>query len=140
MTKRATPLAKPKARRPILPLIDLAYERAKDPLAPRGTFFRRLTANLGLALGLVAVSLSVGVLGYWLLGGLAVVDAFMNAAMILSGMGPVDILTNDAAKIFAGIYALYSGLTLVATAGLILAPILHRFMHKFHLEDASDQG
>lgn len=79
-------------------------------------------------------------LGYHFLGGLAWIDAFQNAAMILSGMGPVDPLKTDLAKLFAGVYALYSGLALVATAGLILAPIVHRFLHRFHLEDESDEG
>lgn len=79
-------------------------------------------------------------LGYHYLGGLAWIDAFLNAAMILSGMGPVDVLTAAPAKLFAGLYAIYSGLTLVATAGLVLAPIIHRFLHRFHLEDESDQG
>ena len=138
MTKRATPKPQPKGRRVILPFVDLDYERPGDPLAPRRTFFRRLVANLGLALGLVAVSLAVGMFGYWYFDGLSPIDAFLNAAMIESGMGPVDLMEGKpwSAKLFAGLYALYSGLTLVATAGLILAPILHRFLHRFHLEDS----
>ena len=112
-----------------------AYERARDPLAPRMKFYHRLTENLALALGIIAVSLLAGILGYWLLGGLPLIDAFVNAAMILSGMGPVDQLTGTAAKLFAGFYALYSGFALLAIAGVILAPILHRFLHRFHLED-----
>ena len=116
------------------------YERIGDPLAPMSTFYRRLSANLAIALGLIAASLAVGMLGYHFLGGLAWVDAFQNAAMILSGMGPVDALPDPAAKIFAGIYAIYSGLALVATAGLILAPIVHRFLHRFHLEDEADEN
>lgn len=122
-----------------VPLSPRPYERARQPLAPPHIFFRRLGANLALALGLVAGSLVVGMLGYHFLAGLAWIDAFLNAAMILSGMGPVDVLTGVPAKIFAGIYAIYSGLTLVATAGLILAPIIHRFLHRFHLEDESDE-
>jgi len=118
----------------------LRFERARDVLAPRSVFFHRLTANLRLAAGIVAASLFVGMLGYHFLGGLAWIDAFQNAAMILSGMGPVDPLTTAPAKLFAGVYALYSGLALVATAGLILAPIVHRFLHRFHLEDESDEG
>ncbi|HZP19267.1 MAG TPA: hypothetical protein VFB16_03585 [Bauldia sp.] len=110
------------------------------PLATRGVFFHRLGANVLLALAIVGVSLAIGVLGYAFLGGLPWVDAFLNAAMILSGMGPVDPLGNDAAKIFAGLYAIYSGLTLVATAGLIIAPIIHRFLHRFHIEDESDEA
>jgi hypothetical protein len=120
--------------------IDTNYERGNQPLARRGIFVRRLRQNLTLAAGLVAISLAVGMLGYHFLASLPWIDAFLNASMILSGMGPVDTLTAPAAKLFAGFYALYSGLTLVATAGLILAPILHRFMHRFHLEDKADEG
>ena len=109
------------------------------PLAPRSTFYRRLSANLTLAFGLVAVSLVIGMAGYHFLGGLDWIDAFLNASMILSGMGPVDTLSEPLAKLFAGFYALYSGLALVAMAGLILAPILHRFLHRFHLEDDQDE-
>jgi hypothetical protein len=106
-----------------------------DPLAPRSTFFRRLGSNLALALLLVVVSLFVGMVGYHSLGKLAWIDAFLNASMILSGMGPVDPLPTSGAKLFAGLYALYSGLTLVATASLILAPVLHRCLHWFHITD-----
>ena len=106
----------------------------RDPPPPRDVL-RRLRANLQLAIGLITLSLAVGMAGYHFLGRLAWIDAFLNAAMILSGMGPVDILTDAWAKLFAGLYAIYSGLTLVATAGLILAPIIHRFLHRFHLED-----
>ena len=138
MTKAASPQpkrspAKKTAHGP------LGYERAREPLVSRRVFLYRLTANLRLALGLIAVSLFVGMLGYHFLGGLAWIDAFQNAAMILSGMGPVDLLTAFSAKLFAGLYAIYSGLALVATAGLILAPIIHRFLHRFHLEDESDE-
>lgn len=114
-------------------------EALGDMLSPRSTFFHRLTTNLALALCLVAASLAVGMAGYHLLGGLGWVDAFLNAAMILSGMGPVDALAAPAAKVFAGCYALYSGLALIAASGLIIAPILHRFLHRFHLEDSNDE-
>jgi len=133
MARKPKPAPKsPKSQRP-------RYERFGDPLAPQSTFYRRLSVNLAIAAGLIAASLAVGMLGYWLLGGLAPVDAFLNAAMILGGMGPVDTLTNDAAKIFAGIYALYSGVTLVAVATFILAPVVHRFLHRLHLENESDE-
>ncbi len=77
----------------------------------------------------------MGVLGYHFIGGLSFVDAFLNASMILGGMGPVDILTNDSAKIFSGFYALYSGIAFLTSFAIIIAPIFHRFLHKFHLED-----
>ena len=112
----------------------------KGGLAPRAVFYRRLRRNMLAAAALIAVSLAVGIAGYHWLGGLAWIDAFQNAAMILSGMGPVDPLSSSGAKLFAGLYALYSGLALIATAGVALAPILHRVFHRFHLEDSGDAG
>ena len=112
----------------------------KARLASRAVFYRRLMRNGQAAAALIAVSLAVGVIGYHALGGLAWIDAFQNAAMILSGMGPVDPLTSSGAKFFAGCYALYSGLALIATATIALAPIIHRLFHSFHLEDSPDAG
>ena len=106
---------------------------------PRDIFFRRLEINLVLALALVAVSLVIGTTGYHFIAGLPWIDAFQNAAMILSGMGPVDILSTDWAKLFAGVYAIYSGLTLIGTAGVLIAPIIHRLLHRFRLEDEQDE-
>ncbi|MEO5959635.1 MAG: hypothetical protein ABIZ49_01260, partial [Opitutaceae bacterium] len=71
------------------------------------------------------------------LGGLSWIDAFLDAAMILSGMGPVTTLQGNAAKVFAACYAIYCGIALVATTGVILAPVIHRALHRFHLEDSS---
>ena len=109
-------------------------------LTSRRIFVMRLATNGAFAGALVVISLAVGMLGYHGLAGLAWIDAFQNAAMILSGMGPVDTLTTSGAKLFAGLYALYSGLALIASAGLLLAPVLHRFLHRFHLEDTADEG
>lgn len=114
------------------------YEYFGEQLAPRIRFFRRLGANIALALLIIAASLFVGMAGYHWLGGLGWVDAFLNAAMILSGMGPVDALQTDGAKIFAGLYAIYSGLLVVATTALILAPALHRFLHRLRVKDEQD--
>lgn len=85
-------------------------------------------------LGLVGVG--VGVIGYHLIAGLAWIDAFLNASMILSGMGPVDRLDSPQAKLFAAFYALFSGLMFVGVMGIMLAPWLHRLFHKFHLDDS----
>jgi hypothetical protein len=116
-----------------------SFEGYKDPLASTSVFYRRLVVN-GLTAGaLVLASLFVGMIGYHGLAGLAWIDAFQNAAMILSGMGPVDELHDNGAKLFAGCYAIYSGLALIATAGVTIAPILHRFLHRFHLEDEADE-
>ena len=114
------------------------FEHLSEPVATRDRFFRRLGANVGLALVFIMVSLAVGMAGYHWLGGLGWVDSFLNAAMILSGMGPVDTLQSDAAKLFAGFYAIYSGLLVVATAALIVAPIMHRVLHRLHVKDEQD--
>lgn len=113
-------------------------EHLGEPLATRSRFFRRLGANVALALAFIIVSLAVGMAGYHWLGGIGWIDAFLNAAMILSGMGPVDTLQNDAAKLFAGFYAIYSGLLVVATSALIFAPVLHRLLHRLHVKDEQD--
>jgi hypothetical protein len=114
------------------------FEHLNEPVASRARFFRRLGANVGLALIFITASLAAGMAGYHWLGGLGWVDSFLNAAMILSGMGPVDTLQGDAAKIFAGFYAIYSGLLVVATAALIFAPVLHRVLHRLHVKDEQD--
>ena len=114
------------------------YEQLGDPLASRTRFFRRLGANVALALAFIGASLVAGMAGYHWLGGLGWVDSFLNAAMILSGMGPVDTLQNSSAKIFAGLYAIYSGLLVVATSALIFAPVLHRLLHRMHVRNEED--
>lgn len=106
------------------------------PLASRSVFVSRLVQMTALALVLVCAGLGVGIAGYRFIAGLGWIDAFLNASMILGGMGPVDALHSDASKIFAGCYALFSGLVLVGATGLVLGPILHRMLHKFHLDDA----
>jgi len=93
---------------------------------------RRIGGHLLVALCLLAVSLAVGMLGYMRFEGLAWRDAFLNAAMLLGGMGPVDAPKTDAGKLFAGIYALYAGLLFIVTAALIFTPVVHRLIHRFH--------
>jgi len=106
----------------------------KDRLLPPKEFIRRLGWSVAAGMGLIAFSLSIGMLGYHLLGGLPWIDAFLDAAMILSGMGPVAPLQGNAIKLFAGCYAIYCGIALIGTTGVILAPVIHRGLHKFHLE------
>jgi hypothetical protein len=118
--------------------IALMYESYDKPIISRGAFALRVLGQVALALVALGGSLLVGILGYMGLAGLKPVDAFMNAAMILGGMGPVDPLPTDGAKIFAGLYAIYSGVVFLVIAGVILAPFLHRVMHHLHLP--SDQG
>ena len=100
----------------------------------RATFVSHLRTNVLVALALLAVSLLIGMLGYHWLGPMSWTDAFLNAAMLLGGMGPVDPLTNDTAKWFAGGYALYCGVVFLATAGLIIAPVGSHVLHRFHLD------
>jgi hypothetical protein len=111
------------------------FEHRTKQLLPRKEYYRRIAHHAALGVMVIAVSLGIGMIGYHTFENLPWVDAFVNAAMILSGMGPVATLQTDGGKIFAGCYALFSGLALVAVLGIIFAPVIHRFLHKFHLED-----
>jgi hypothetical protein len=111
------------------------YERKGDALAPRSIFIRRMLGATGMALALILVSLGVGIVGYHFLAGLNFIDSLLEASMILGGMGPVNELHNDGSKIFASIYALYSGLLVLALMGIVLAPVVHRVMHTFHVDE-----
>ena len=104
------------------------------PLPPPRIFARRLLASSAVGLGLVAVSLAVGMTGYHVYEGLPWIDAFLNASMILSGMGPLLSPATTGGKLFAGFYALYSGLAVLVIAAVIFGPIVHRFLHRFHIE------
>jgi hypothetical protein len=117
------------------------YEKYNEPLAPRRVFWRRVAERGLLGVALLLVPLIVGIVGYMGLAGLGPVDAFLNAAMILGGMGPVDPLPTDGAKVFAGIYALFAGIFYLVVAGVILQPFLHRVMHLLHVPgDSSGTG
>ena len=107
-------------------------------LASRSVFAARVWFNVLWATGVVVVSLVVGVAGYMYWGGMGFAQAFANAAMILSGMGPLDKLGSPSGQVFEGIYALICGLVFFAVAGLVLAPMLHRLLHRFHLEDTEN--
>jgi hypothetical protein len=109
-------------------------EKYNQGLAPLPRFLKRIIVHLFLALLAIVASLLVGMLGYHLFERMPWIDAFANAAMILSGMGPFGNLTTDAGKIFAGFYALFSGLFFILILGIVYAPILHRFIHKYHLD------
>lgn len=126
-------------RRPIV-----LFESKRDPLISRGAFARRMAASFAVVAVLIAVSLVVGMIGYHTFEHMPWVDAFSNASMIMSGMGPLSPLQTTGGKIFAGAYALYSGLALILATGVLLGPLLHRLMHKFHLEEPrnkqGDQG
>ena len=111
------------------------YESLKQRPLQRMPFAQRLLLHLGIALLMIGISLAIGMVGYHMLERLSWIDAFLNAAMLLGGMGPVDPPHSDAGKLFAGLYALYAGLMFIVTAGLLVTPVLHRLMHRLHWDD-----
>ena len=111
------------------------YEHHKQPLASKKVFAQRLTRNGLIGLALLFFSLGIGMLGYHFLESLSWIDALLNASMILGGMGPVTPLQTYAGKVFASFYAIYSGVILLASVGILITPIFHRFLHHFHLAD-----
>lgn len=116
-------------------------ERKNQPLAPLPVFLRRLIRNFLLSTGIVTFSLTIGTAGYCAFGGLQPVDGFLNASMILTGMGPVDRMETEGGKLFAAFYALYSGIAFLTMVAVLIAPIYHRFMHHFNMvtEDEEQQ-
>jgi len=104
-------------------------------LLTRAQFARRVFGHVSVAVGVAAISLYIGMAGYHYLAGLNWVDSLLNASMILGGMGPVDDLKTDGAKIFASFYALFSGLVFIGLVSVLLAPFIHRAMHKFHIDE-----
>jgi len=109
-------------------------DQGPTPLLPRREYFARIARSVGLGLSIIAVCLCIGVVGYHSLEKLSWIDALLNAAMILSGMGPVATLQTNGGKLFAGFYALFSGLALISIVAIIMAPVVLRFLHKFHLD------
>lgn len=110
-------------------------EHRREPLLSRFAFVKRLIRFAAISLGVVTGSLLLGMVGYHRLEGLSWIDSFLNAAMILSGMGPVAPLKTAWGKFFAGAYALFGGIVFLVASGLLFTPWLHRLMHRFHLED-----
>jgi hypothetical protein len=110
------------------------FEAKYKPLLPRPYYYARLARNAAIGLLVIAIALGTGMLGYHYFEGMPWIDAFANAAMILSGMGPLTALTTAKGKLFAGFYALFSGLVFVVVMAIVFAPVVHRFMHRFHLE------
>lgn len=116
------------------------FEHRRQPLLPRKAFFFRLLHHTGIALGIIAGSLFIGIIGYHELEGKSWIDSILNAAMILGGMGPVNQLNTSAGKLFASFYALFSGIVFLVVVALLLAPVFHRFLHRFHLEWDSESS
>jgi hypothetical protein len=113
--------------------------RTHVALAPRDVFYARVRRAAALAFALVGATLAIGMVGYHGLENLTWLDAFHQAALLLSGMGPVADIRTVAGKIFDGVYALFCGIVLLASTGLMFAPVIHRLLHRFHLEDARDR-
>lgn len=110
------------------------FEHRREPLVPLSRFIRRLASSVATGLGLVAISLAIGMIGYRELMGLTWIDSFVNASMILSGMGPLAVPQTASAKLFAGTYALFSGLAVLGIAGIMFAPAMHRLLHYLHAD------
>ena len=111
------------------------FERKSQPLAPTGVFLSRILKNIIIATLVMLFCLAIGILGYHYIAKFEWIDSLLNASMILSGMGPVGDFKNDAGKVFASAYALFSGVAFITNIGFLLAPAVHRMLHQLHLED-----
>ena len=111
------------------------FEHRKERVLPFPLFVRRLAICLGIAGGMVSFGVAIGVLGYHYFADFAWIDALLNACMILTGMGPVGTLPTDTAKVFASLYALFSGLVFISVMAVMISPIMHRILHKFHIAE-----
>lgn len=114
------------------------YEHYLEPLVPQSTFSLRVVKAVLISVVVVSCALGIGVFGYHIFEGYSWIDSILNASMILGGMGPVNELHTDAGKLFASGYALFSGVVFLVVAGILFAPIVHRFLHRFHLDLEED--
>lgn len=119
---------------------EIMFEHRTKPLLPRRLFLFRLARNFWFGVLILGFSLGIGMTGYHVCEKMSWLDAFANASMILSGMGPLTPIETSAGKIFAGCYALFSGVAFLTSVGVLFAPVAHRFLHKFHLESAKRDG
>lgn len=111
------------------------FEHKNEPLLPRDLFVKRMFNHLLLGTITIFLSLMIGIIGYHYLEGIGWIDSLLNASMILGGMGPVNELHTDSGKIFASMYALFSGIIFLVTVGIIIAPAVHRFLHRLHIDE-----
>ena len=118
----------------------MIYEHYRQPVISRTAFFIRIAWHVAIALGIVLVSLGIGIVGYHWFEELSWIDSTVNAAMILGGMGPVNQIYTNAGKLFAAFYALFSGIIFLVAVAVLLAPLVHRFLHRFHIEFDSDSS
>lgn len=110
------------------------FETRQEKLLPPSKFLHRMFKGIGAIIIMTLASLTVGILGYHVTEQMSWLDSLLNASMILGGMGPVDALHTPAGKVFASLYAIFSGLFLIAATGILLAPVFHRILHAFHAE------
>jgi hypothetical protein len=115
------------------------FERRHERLAPLSVFIWRLVSSVGVGLAMIGGALVIGIAGYHWIARFGWVDSILEGSMILGGMGPVNALPSDEAKLFASAYALFSGLIFIGVMGVVLSPIMHRLMHKFHLDQNTSQ-
>ena len=112
----------------------MRFEHRHEPLVPKSVFYARVARSIGLACALLGIALGIGVLGYHALAQLDWLDALVNASMILGGMGPVDPVRTAAGKWFESAYAIFCGVVFLTSVGVMVAPVVHRALHRFHLE------
>jgi hypothetical protein len=117
----------------------MLLERKGHPLLPKHLFIKRALWHAAFSFLTLIFSLGIGMVGYAYFAELPWVDSFLNASMILTGMGPIDPMPNESSKIFAGCYALFSGIAFLSIVAVLFAPILHRLFHKFHLDVADEK-
>ncbi len=115
------------------------FERKREKLLPWPKFARRMVLSFLLTITIVATALMIGILGYHHIAQLSWIDALLNASMILTGMGPVATLTGTPSKLFASAYALFSGVVFLSAVSIVLAPVFHRILHKFHLDEEDER-
>lgn len=116
------------------------FEHRTEPLLPKAQYYRRVLGYAGMAFVFILVALFIGILGYHGFEGQSWVDALLNASMILGGMGPINPLHTVGGKVFASVYALFSGIVFLVAVGTLFAPIFHRFLHHFHADLEEDQS
>jgi hypothetical protein len=117
----------------------MSFEHRSRPLLPRKQFYNRVLRYAWFSFLLLGFSLGIGVIGYHYFNELPWLDSLLNASMILTGMGPIDAMKNDGAKWFASVYAIFSGVAFLSTVAVFLSPIVHRFLHKLHLFEGSNE-
>jgi hypothetical protein len=116
------------------------FEHKSEELLPRPAFIRRLANSFAVSFAIIFFSLALGTAGYHFFAGLEWLDSFLNASMILTGMGPVNPMESAGGKVFSALYALYSGIAFLTVMAVVLAPVMHRMLHRFHLQEEQDDA